>query len=62
MESNTYVSNNVLHTDEPSSVYIFNAGGILVKTENNTTSVDLSDLKKGVYIAKVNGAPIKFVR
>lgn len=62
MESNTYVSNNILHTDEPSSVYVFNAGGILVKTENNTTSVDLSDLKKGVYIAKVNGAPIKFVR
>lgn len=62
MESNIYVSNNVLHTDEPSNVYIFNAGGILVKTENNTTSVDLSDLKKGVYIAKVNGAPIKFVR
>lgn len=62
MESNTYVSNNVLYTDEPSSVYIFNAGGILVKTENNTTSVDLSDLKKGVYIAKVNGAPIRFVR
>ncbi len=62
MESNTYVSNNVLYTDEPSSVYIFNAGGILVKTENNTTSVDLSSLKKGVYIAKVNGAPIRFVR
>lgn len=62
MESNTYVSNNVLHTDEPSSVYIFNAGGILVKTENNTTSVDLSDLKKGVYIAKVNEKTIKFVR
>lgn len=62
MESNTYVSNNVLHTDEPSSVYIFNASGILVKTENNTTSVDLSDLKKGVYIAKVNGTPIRFVR
>lgn len=62
MESNTYVSNNVLYTDEPSSVYIFNAGGILVKTENNTTLVDLSDLKKGVYIAKVNGAPIRFVR
>lgn len=62
MESNIYVSNNVLHTDEPSSVYIFNAGGILVKTENNTTSVDLSDLKKGVYIAKVNEKTIKFVR
>lgn len=62
MESNTYVSNNVLYTDEPSSVYIFNAGGILVKTENNTTSVDLSDLKKGVYIAKVNEKTIKFVR
>jgi len=62
MESNTYVSNNVLHTDEPSSVYVFNAGGILVKTENNTTSVDLSDLKKGVYIAKVNEKTIKFVR
>lgn len=62
MESNTYVSNNVLYTNEPSSVYIFNASGILVKTENNTTSVDLSDLKKGVYIAKVNGTPIRFVR
>ena len=62
MESNTYVSNNVLYTNEPSSVYIFNAGGILVKTENNTTSVDLSDLKKGVYIAKVNEKTIKFVR
>ncbi|MBP5667770.1 MAG: T9SS type A sorting domain-containing protein [Salinivirgaceae bacterium] len=62
MESNIYVSNNVLHTDEPSCVYIFNASGILVKTENNTTSVDLFDLKKGVYIAKVNGAPIRFVR
>ena len=62
MESNTYVSNNILYTDEPSSVYIFNTSGILVKTENNTTSVDLSTLKKGVYIAKVNEKTIKFVR
>ncbi|MBR2196668.1 MAG: T9SS type A sorting domain-containing protein [Salinivirgaceae bacterium] len=62
MESNIYVSNNVLHTDEPSSVYIFNAGGVLVKTEHNVTSVDISDLKKGVYIAKVNGKPVRFIQ
>ena len=62
MESNIYVSNDVLHTDEPSSVSIFNASGILVKTEHNTDEVNLSDLKKGVYIAKVNEKTIKFVR
>ncbi len=62
MVSNIYVSNGVLYTNTPSSVSIFNASGILVKTEHNTDEVDLSDLKKGVYIAKVNGAPIRFVR
>lgn len=62
MESRVFVSNNVLYADEPSNVSVFTAGGVLVKTEHNATSVDMSDLKKGVYIAKVNGEPIKFVR
>ena len=62
MESNAYVSNNVLYTDEPSNVSVFSAGGVLVKAEHNTTSVDMSDLKKGVYIARVNDKTIKFVR
>ena len=62
VESGIYVSNNVLYTGEPSSVCIYNTCGVIVKKEYNVTTLDLSDLKKGVYIAKVNGAPIRFVR
>ncbi len=62
LESSAYVSNNVLYTDEPSNVCIYNTCGVIVKKEHNVTTLDLSDLKKGVYIAKVNDKTILFVK
>ena len=58
IELNTYVSNGVFYTNEPTSVCIYNMTGVLI----NVTTLDLTNLKSGVYIAKVNNKTIKFVR
>jgi hypothetical protein len=59
---NIYIVNNTLITDTPSNISIFAVNGTLVKTEHNTSMVDISGLKEGLYIAKVNEKTFKFVR
>lgn len=59
---NIYIINNVLITDIPSNISIFAVNGTLVSAKNNTSMVDISGLKKGLYIAKVNEKTFKFIR
>ena len=58
----TYYSNGVLRTAGTYDVNVYNASGVLVKAAHNVSELDLSELKSGLYIARVNGETIKFVK
>lgn len=59
---NAFVANDVLYVSEASDVVIFNVNGVAVKSAKNANSVNVSDLKAGLYIAKVGNNTIKFVK
>lgn len=48
-------ANNVISTDELASITIHNLCGQII-VSNNTTSIDLNSLEKGIYIVKVKRA------
>lgn len=58
----TYYSNGVLRTAGAYDISVYNTSGVLVKAAHNVSELDLSELKSGLYIARVNGEPIKFVK
>lgn len=54
------VTGNVAHASLPADFYVYNAAGILVKTAKMSSEVDMSELKRGVYVlsAKCNGKSV----
>lgn len=57
-----FVANDVLYASEAADVVIYNINGVAVKSAKNAINVNVSDLKAGLYIAKVGNATIKFVK
>jgi hypothetical protein len=57
-----FVANDVLYASEAADVVIYNINGVAVKSAKNAASVNVSDLKAGLYIAKVGNATVKFVK
>ena len=57
-----FVANDVLYASEATDVVIYNINGVAVKSAKNAASVNVSDLKAGLYIAKVGNATVKFVK
>lgn len=48
-----------LNLSTAANVELYNVSGVLVAKKSNTTSVDVSGLTKGLYIAKINGQTAK---
>lgn len=59
---NVYVAGDVLFASEAADVTIFNINGVAVKAAKNVTSLNVSDLRSGLYIAKVGNKTVKFVK
>ena len=59
---NAYVANGVLYASEAVDVVIYNISGVAVKVAKNVTTLNVADLKSGLYIAKVGNKAIKFVK
>jgi hypothetical protein len=59
---NAYVAGNVLYTSEASDVVIYNINGVAVKAAKNVTTLNVADLKSGLYLAKVGNRVVKFVK
>lgn len=59
---NAYVAGNVLYTSEPANVVIYNINGVAVKAAKNVTTLNVADLKSGLYLAKVGNRVVKFVK
>ncbi len=59
---NVYVAGDVLFASEAVDVTIFNINGVAVKAAKNVTSLNVSDLRSGLYIAKVGNKTVKFVK
>lgn len=59
---NAYVAGNVLYVSEAADVVIYNINGVAVKAAKNVTTLNVSDLKSGLYIAKVGNRVVKFVK
>jgi hypothetical protein len=57
-----FVANNVIFASEAADVVVYNINGVAVKSAKNVTSLDVADLKAGLYIAKVGNATVKFVK
>ena len=57
-----FVANNVIFASEAADVVVYNISGVAVKSAKNVTSLDVADLKAGLYIAKVGNATVKFVK
>ena len=57
-----YVANDVLFASEAADVVVYNINGVAVKSAKNVTSLNVADLKAGLYIAKVGNATVKFVK
>ena len=64
--SSIYFNNNTLHLNQAGNVQIFDTNGRLILAKQNVTTLDLSSVSRGVYIAKalVDGGVeiIKFVK
>lgn len=58
---NAFVANNVLYASEASDIVVYNINGVAVLSAK-ASSLDLNSLKAGLYVAKVNGAAVKFVK
>lgn len=59
---NAYVAGNVLYISEASDVVIYNINGVAVKAAKNVTTLNVADLKSGLYLAKVGNRVVKFVK
>ncbi|MBO7594881.1 MAG: T9SS type A sorting domain-containing protein [Salinivirgaceae bacterium] len=59
---NAFVAGDVLYASEAADVVIYNISGVAVKAAKKVTSLSVSDLKSGLYIAKVGNKAIKFVK
>ena len=59
---NVYVAREVLYASEAADVVIYNINGVAVKSAKKVTSLNVSDLRSGLYIAKVGNKTIKFVK
>ena len=59
---NAYVADGVLYASEAVDVVIYNISGVAVKVAKNVTTLNVADLKSGLYIAKVGNKAIKFVK
>ena len=57
-----YFAANVLYASEATDMVIYNINGVAVKSVKNAASLNVSDLKSGLYIAKVGNKTIKFVK
>ncbi len=55
-------TSDVLHINKTvSKIFIYNTNGILIRTAINTNSVNVSDIKKGLYIVKADGFTQKII-
>ena len=59
---NAFVAGDVLYASEAADVVVYNISGVAVKAAKKVTSLSVSDLKSGLYIAKVGNKTIKFVK
>ena len=57
-----FVAGDVLFASEAADVVVYNVNGVAVKSAKNVTSLNVADLKAGLYIAKVGNATVKFVK
>lgn len=57
-----YVANDVIYASEAADVFVYNINGVVVKSAKNVTSLNVADLKAGLYIAKFGNATVKFVK
>jgi hypothetical protein len=57
-----FFANDVLYASEAADVVVYNVNGVAVKSAKNVKSVNVADLKAGLYIAKVGNATVKFVK
>ena len=57
-----FFANDVLYASEAADVVVYNVNGVAVKSAKNAKSVNVADLKAGLYIAKVGNATVKFVK
>ena len=57
-----YVANDVIYASEAADVVVYNINGVAVKAAKNVTTLNVADLKAGLYIAKVGNATVKFVK
>ena len=57
-----YVANNVIYASEAVDVVVYNISGVAVKAAKNVNTLNVSDLKAGLYVAKVGNATVKFVK
>jgi hypothetical protein len=56
------IDNNLKLSRNVSELRIYNSSGNLVLIANNTSSANVSTLKKGLYIARAEGRSYKFIR
>jgi len=59
---NAYVAGDVLYASEAADVTIYNISRVAVKVAKNVTTLNVADLKAGLYIAKVGNTTTKFVK
>lgn len=57
-----YVAQDVIYASEAADVVVYNVNGVAVKAAKNVTSLNVADLKAGLYIAKFGNATVKFVK
>ena len=57
-----FVAGDVLFASEAADVVVYNVNGVAVKSAKNVTSLNVADLKAGLYIAKFGNATVKFVK
>ena len=57
-----FFANDVLYASEAADVVVYSVNGVAVKSAKNVKSVNVADLKAGLYIAKVGNATVKFVK
>lgn len=64
--NNVYYNNNILYLNQVGSIQVFDTNGRLVMAKEDVTTVDMSSITRGVYIAKamIQGKAeiIKFVK
>ena len=59
---NVFVAGDVLYASEAADVVVYNINGVAVKAAKKVTSLNVADLRSGLYIAKVGNKTVKFVK